>query len=215
MSRKNYFEKILILFGVITLLTSLVDMAVIVIPLHLSAPQWVFASSQEVAERCIVPIIGIIAILAGFYLGNAENNKVSLNIERYLSIFSILFGVGLVIVTVFYALTINTIENQMISSLKKNSEGMKNQAMSVYSQVNAKENVVPKEELDKYLTSLNKNLALETTSSKNKLLKKNVKTIINLVLFTLVYIFIGILGFKSSDVALKKLRYNKVEPEKQ
>jgi len=210
MERIKYLNKVLIIFGVATLLTALVDLSTVIFPMHLSVSQWVFSVGQSIAERSLIPILGIISILAGCYLTNQDNNKLLLNIEKVLSVFSILFGICLIFITIFYALTINNISSKSISTLKQQYESVKAKAQSAYIQMNTLNKVViKKQELDNYVKKLGDNLTYQIESTNQLLLKQNIKTLFNLVLFIFVYFMTGILGFKSSNTTLIKLRFNK------
>lgn len=200
MLRKNYLSNILIVFGAVTLLSSLIDILTVLLPVHLSNPQWTFFISQDIAERSIIPLLGIVIILSGSYLRDAETNKIMLNVEKVLSIFSQLFGIGLVVVCLLYTLTIKTIENQAISNLKQRSQGVKAQLVNLYAQekVAMKDKNVKLNDINKYFENIDKKLQMDIKSAREDLFKKNAKTITNLLLFALSYIFTGIMGLKSS-----------------
>jgi hypothetical protein len=64
---KQQLSRIFIIFGFATLLASIIDIAAVLIPIHLSNPNWVYLSSQDLADRSIIPLLGIVIMLAGFY----------------------------------------------------------------------------------------------------------------------------------------------------
>lgn len=219
MNKKNSFANILVVFGLMTLLTSLVDLLVILIPLHLANSQWVYAISQDISERSIISIIGVIAIVAGLLIRN-KDTAITLNFERILGIFCFSFSFLLIILTLLFTLSLHSIQIQLADSYKQKNEGLKKQVIISYVQTNVsngkiskaqlKRNKIPvSKELKTYLSILDKNLKFEIKEANVELFKKNVKTILNLILFAIVYIFTGITIFNSSSMNLKKLSYAK------
>lgn len=209
---KLQLGRILTVFGLATLLASLVDILSVLIPLHLSDPNWVYLTSQDLAERSIIPLLGIILTLTGLYLNNNQS-RVSLNFQRILSVLSFLFGLGLILITVFYTLTLSSIENQVSQSIKQKGESLKKQiAISYMQQQGIKETtgkIAIPGEMRKYFTEVDKKVNSEIKSTKMSLLKKNIKTILNLILFAIAYLYTAIATFKVSSIALKQLLIKK------
>lgn len=219
MSNKNYFSNILIVFGSMTLFSSLADLLAIMIPLHLANSQWVYAVVQDVSERSIMPIFGIIAILAGLLIKN-KDSAISLNTERILSAFCFLFSVGLMVLALLFTLTLHPMENQLSDSYKQKNESYKKQVVMSYVQANigngkiSKSDILNKKipinkEVKDYLGKMDKNLALEIKAVKIDFFKKNIKTILNLLFFAFAYVFLGITGFNMACKDLKKLSFEK------
>lgn len=209
---KKQLGKIFALFGFATLLASLTDILMVLIPLHLSDKNWVYGSAQELSERSIIPLLGIMFILAGKYMQD-DNSQWKLHCARLLGAFTFLFGLGLIIVTVFFTLTLSSIDNQVAKTIKDKGETLKKQvAISYLQQQGIKETsgkvVIPKE-MTTYFSKIDEKVKVETKSTKNALLKKNIKTVLNLFFFTVAYIFVGIITFTSTSMALKQLKFSK------
>jgi hypothetical protein len=210
---KKQLGKIFAIFGLTTILASMTDIIMVLIPLHLSDKNWVYGSAQEIAERSIIPLLGLIILLAGKYMFSDENSKLKLNCERLLGAFSFIFGLGLILITVFFTLTLSSIDKQVTDSIKQKGENLKKQvAISYLQQQGVKETTgkiaIPKE-LQKYFTEIDTRVKSETKSTKKTVLKKNIKTVINLLLFVIAYIFIGIITVNSANIALKQLKFKK------
>ena len=93
MLRKNYISKIMIILGVVTIISSFVDFAVLLFPLQLKSSEWVFEISQIIAEKSIIPILGIVIVFGGLYIDkNSDKNKLTLVSESALSLLSLLFS---------------------------------------------------------------------------------------------------------------------------
>ncbi len=212
MERKNIIAKILIVFGLATLLTSAIDYATLLLPLHLSNSSWVYGIVQKASELAIIPALGVIITLCGFYL-NDKNNKLMLNMERLISVFCFSIGIGFLIMLLLYALNIKAVENHMVNNITKSASGIKQKITTIY---DSKKDLTAqdKAKIDEYLKNVEEKGNLQIKSTKNTLLKQNVKTVFNLVLFILVYLFTGILGFSYSGKELKRLRISKKNSKK-
>jgi len=206
---KQQLGRIFVIFGLATLLASIVDIAIVLIPLHLSDSNWVYLSSQDLADRSVIPLLGLIIILAGLYLNNDQKSRLKLNSEKCLGIFSFIFGLGLILITVFYTLTLSSIETQVSQSLKQKGENVKKQIVISYLQQQgikptSEKLAIPKE-LEKYFKEIDKKVAAELKIEKKSLLKKNIKTVLNLILFAFAYLYIGINVFSATCTNLKQL----------
>lgn len=205
MQKKNFLAKILIVFGLVTLLTSLVDILAAVVPPHLANSQWVYGTAQEISERSIIPILGIVLTLLGIYLENGEN-KPLLNLQRALGIFSALFGLGLITVILLFALSMNSIKTNAVQQIKEKSDNVRSQVTAL-----SAKNPQLAGKANEFITKLDKNVAQEIKSVERNFHKRNLKTLINLILFAVAYLFTGVLAFRHANIDLRKLRFKKSE----
>jgi hypothetical protein len=134
-------------------------------------------------------------------------------LEKALGIFSFIIGLSLILVTIFYTLTLSSVENQVSQSLKLKGDNVKKQLVINYIQQKGIKQrtgklTVPKE-IEKYFKDIDKKVASELKSTKKSLLKKNIKTVLNLILFAFASLFIGISSFKAASIRLKQINLKK------
>jgi len=209
---KKQFAQVLIAFGIATLFASLVDIASALIPLHLADPNWVYITSQEIAERCIIPLLGIVFLLSGFYLSNDDQeNKLQLNFVKSLGLLSVVLGFILVLTTIFCTMTFSSIENQVTQGIKDKGDNLKKQiAVSYIQQQGIKQlsgKVVVPKQMEKYFKQIDSKVKEDIKTTKKSLLKKNIKTILNLLAFIFAYIYIGITTIISANIRQKQLSF--------
>jgi|GEM_PF-2194415 len=221
--KQKYISNILITFGLVTFLASLVDILVILIPLNLSNSEWVYLSIQSISDRIIVPMLGLVMILLGLYFNNFKNESVKITIGKSIGIISLVIGFGLIISSLLYVLVLGSIENQVMTSVKQKSENIKKQIAISYMQQSFAKQGIPLEqglknkkipmpkEMKGYFEKIDKNLKIELKSTKLSLLKKNLKVIFTQILFIIAFLYIGISSLKLAKVTSKQLTLNKTE----
>lgn len=202
MSKKRTLSKILIIFGLITIITALADLAVIILPPYLSNPEWTYGIGQQIADRSIIPILGAIISFIGFYINNTENGKLSFHLERSLGIFNVLFSIGLVFTILLYTLSMNAIQNNAVQALKEKRNNVVAEIDRISSQ-----NQEVKKKADDFIVKLDSELNSKIKSTKKSLIKINFKTLVNLILFAFIYLFTGVLTIKQANLDLKKLKF--------
>ncbi len=209
MLRKDYFAKILVVFGIATLIASLVDIIVLLVPLQLKFPQWVYYTVQGVSELSLVPIIGVLAIVGGLYLGKSANSKLTIFAERFLAVLCSVFSLGLIVSIVFYTISMNSIENKALAGIKKEAASIKIQ-VNEYAKKNPQ---ITEERLATKIAEIDTQLLKRTKKTTNDLAKKNIKTMTNLIAYAFVYVLAAILLLKVSLLEAKRMYYNKPEEE--
>ncbi|MDD3013968.1 MAG: hypothetical protein PHC34_09730 [Candidatus Gastranaerophilales bacterium] len=225
--KQKYIANILIIFGLVTFLASLIDMSIILFPLNLSSPDWVYLSTQQISDRIVVPMLGLVMILLGFYFSCFKDEFIKIRLEKTIGIISFVIGLGLIISSLFYVLVLNSIENQVIMSVKQKNENIKKQIAISYIQQNlAKQGITIEEglknknipmpkEVKSYFEKIDKNLKIEIKSTKLSLLKKNIKVIFNQILFIIAFLYIGINSLKLANFEAKQLILSKTEKNNQ
>ena len=56
------------LVGLVTIISALLDYLILVIPPDFANPQWQLATTTQLVDRGIVPLVGIALILTGFWI---------------------------------------------------------------------------------------------------------------------------------------------------
>jgi len=59
------------LVGLITILSALLDYLILIIPPNLANPQWQLATTTQMVDRGIVPLVGIALLLTGFWIDSS------------------------------------------------------------------------------------------------------------------------------------------------
>jgi ABC-type multidrug transport system fused ATPase/permease subunit len=59
------------LVGLITILSALLDYFILIIPPNLANPQWQLATTTQMVDRGIVPLVGIALLLTGFWIDSS------------------------------------------------------------------------------------------------------------------------------------------------
>jgi hypothetical protein len=225
--KQKYIANILITFGIVTFLASLLDLLFVLIPLHLSSPDWVYLSTQGISDRIVVPLLGLVITLLGLYFSNFKNELIKINLEKLIGIISFILSFGLIIGSIFYILVLGSVENQVITSVKQKNENIKKQiAISYLQQGYAKQGIPVRQEIEgknipmpqemkKYFDKIDKNIKMETKSAKLSLLKKNIKVILTQILFIIAFLFTGMSCLKLAKVEAKQLALNKAEKSNQ
>jgi len=205
--KNGYLAKILLCFGLVTLLTSMIDIITTFIFPDFGNVQWLNTNIQELSEQSIMPALGILFILIGINLYNyIKFSRFWLNIEKIFGILNFLFVLCFSIIIIVYFITIAPVQNNAIMSINKQTNTVKSNINQVY---NSNKSIISKQRLGESLDNVNKTNLQQVKLTKSILLKNNVKTLINLILFTLIYLMMGIISFKSANLEInsKKVHF--------
>ncbi|MBD0266657.1 MAG: hypothetical protein ICV77_00045 [Cyanobacteria bacterium Co-bin8] len=64
------------LVGIVTIVSALLDYLILLIPPNLTNPQWQLATTTQIVDRGIVPLVGIALLLTGFWIDNSVGRAV-------------------------------------------------------------------------------------------------------------------------------------------
>lgn len=205
--RNTEVSKVLIWFGAIVLIISLIDLFVIVFPLHLSDPEWVFNVTQGVITSILAPILSIALLLCGFYFNkNAVTSKKLLNTEKFVGLMSLLFAIALFTNLIIYSLSMKAYETKLVSTIQTQQETVLKQldAYKKSPQLNIPESVY-KNKVDE----INQAALNQIKGTKRALLKKNIKSIIEMILYIALTLVISIISYSSANLNCNKLKFVK------
>lgn len=203
MLKKELVGKLLTVFGTATLFASIVDASVVLLPLHLSNSQWVYGTVGKISDAGIVPLIGIIAIVCGFYLSTEKENKFLLFAERTMAGICSLFALYLIIFTFLFSVSLNSVENTMNSKIKGKGKEIKEQINMIAD----KNSQIPREEVQKKIEEIDKSVLFQVKQSEKYFIKTNIKILANLLLYIFVYVYFALSLFKTAMFTRKKYIY--------
>lgn len=197
-------SKLFIIFGIILLLISTIDIFDIIFPLNISMPEWVFNVSQSFINSLAVPALSIVLLLAGIFLKeNYTKNKKFLIFEKLISIISFGFGLAVCISLLLYSLSMKAYEVKTISSIKTQGEAVIKQLEQIY---NVKESKIPETLYKQKVSEVKEKINYQQEQTKNLLFRKNIKMIIEMMLYIALYFLIGVISFNSAKNKLVELK---------
>ncbi len=189
--------KILIGMGIIALLTTLVDYFAITYPLNLGSKEWVFSAANSISDLSIMPAIGILFLLIGLYFAKERTNEnVFKYIERGTGILSLLFAVGFAGCALLYAISSPGVESNIISSLKATNAKAKEQLNQFYVVNKAK---IDEKRFEEHLEKMDEQMMLKINQTNNTIQKATFKTMLNLIFFGILYLYIFLKVFELLD----------------
>lgn len=212
MLKQKYLAKLLVVFGAATLITWVVNFISLIIPFQFKVAKWVFLISQEISEKSIFPLIGILAIIGGVYICNAAKEakdskcRCAVWAARLSSILCILFFVGLITMTAVYSLSIKPLQNDVKTQIMGEADKVKSQ-ISMMVQANPN---LPQENLQRGMQELETRVNQELAKAKKDIIINSIKILVGLISFALANLVFAIYLIK---ISLCKTACNNVNPE--
>ena len=205
MSKKEYLAKIFVVFGITTLITWIVNFIILIIPFQFKIAKWVYLFSQELSERSIFPLLGLLAVVGGTYLCNsAKESKCRCAVwaERVSAVLSIFFFAGLVTIAVVYSLSVKPLLADVKTQILGEADKVKSQiVMMAQSNPNIKQ-----ENIQNGLQDLEKRVGMELAGAKNDITINSVKIIFDLLAFAMAYLILAVLLIKMSLLKETKVK---------
>jgi hypothetical protein len=203
--RKVEISKILAWFGGIVLIISLIDLAGIIFPLRLSSPEWVYATTQGVITSILVPILSIVLLLCGSYFSSSSpNSKAILIGEKIVAIFTLILSLALFTNLVVFSLSLKAYETKVVSSIQSQQESVLTQLENIKKAPNFN---IPENVYNNKVLEIKKAAEAQIKESKKSLLLKNIKSIAELLLYSIVSLIIGLIAFASAKLYSNKLKF--------
>ncbi len=204
--KKNVIGKLLIVFGIATLIGTAADYFAILFPLHLRNNQWVYSTVQKCSDSSIIPLLAILLLIIGFYLLNEKENKALLLFERSTATICALFTMFLVVLTLLFSISFSSVENNTISKIK--NEGQKAKAQLAYI-IEKNPNITPEQtkQIQKNIKKIDKVLIYKVKQIKTSFVITNTKILINLLAYLLAALYFTLSLFKTSALTRKNLIY--------
>jgi len=181
---------ILMIFGIVVILTSFLDF------------YWVFEVSQRIAGIILFPLFGILILLIGLNFSTLRKNKtITMGTKIILGSLCALFFIFLSFNTILYGISMKSVQNNKIESLKAESRDSKEKINYVYNQ--NKKNI-PESEYNLAIKQLNDNLIYQISYLNFTHTKINIKTLMTLFLFSFVYLIAAIKIFSLERLFQKR-----------
>jgi len=193
---------LILIFGAATLLASFVNNLALLIPLRTDSPQWIYSTAGSISETCIIPLIGLLALITGFYLSVSENSKAVLLFERITAGICATIALFLLISTLMFSLSVSQVENNMVNQVKVKGENLKKQ-VTAYAQGNSE---VSAEQLNQSISNIDDTLLIQVRELNSNFLKTNVKILINNFAYITAYSLFGIILCLASLKTAKNLK---------
>ncbi len=199
-------SKLFISLGIIGLLISTIDIFDIILPLHVSSPEWIFNITQSFVNSLLAPVICIILLLSGIYLiGNSTKTKNILLYQQIISLITLLFGILITINLLFYSLSMKSYEIGVISNIKYQSEEISKKLDQVYE---IQKSQIPEKFYKEKVNEIKQKTNSQIKQAKKTLLRKNIKIIIEMVLYITLYFLIAVFSFQSAKNDKQKLKFS-------
>ena len=196
MNNKN-LGKIFIGMGLITLITTLIDYFALVFPSNLSNPQWVFSVTQSISDLSIMPALAMVFLLTGFFFAKeASNENLFKNLEKVTGLLSLTFAVGFAGCALMYALSAGGVENSIVESLKTTNNNTKQQLNQYYELNKAK---IDAQKYEEYVEKMDEQMMLKVNQANSSIQKSTFKTMLTLLFFSALQLYIFIKIFELLD----------------
>ncbi len=171
-----------------------------------------------------MPVLGMLFLLFGLYLAKEKTNEDLFNkIEKATGIISILFAVGFAVCALMYSISVGGVEDNIVSNLKNKAESAKEQINLRKDKLNTiyeqnKEQVDQEkydsvmQQLDTVVENVDSQMLMQVNQTNTRMVKSTFKTIMNLLLFSLLHLYIFIKIFDLLDVIKYKILKLKKKP---
>ena len=200
MFKKEYLAKMFVIFGIATLVTWVVNFISLLIPFQFKVTRWIYLLSQEISEKSIFPLIGILAIIVGTYLcnsakeGNGSKCRCAVWAERLSAVLCMVFFAGLITMAIVYSLSIKPLYGDIKTQIMGEADKVKSQ-ISMMAQSNPN---IRQENLQRGLQELDKRVNMELKKAKKDIIANSIKILVGLIAFAFTYLMFSIYLIKMS-----------------
>lgn len=131
------------LFGVIFILSSLLDYLTLLIPLNLKDPQWQLGLVTNLVDRGIVPMVGIGLILVGYWIdvtiyGDTPNSQASrFDLRLPTFILAALMGLMFLLIVPLHLNNLNQAKTAALAQIERGASQGKEQIQGFLRQINS------------------------------------------------------------------------------
>ncbi|PSN16854.1 hypothetical protein C7271_20035 [filamentous cyanobacterium CCP5] len=108
------------LVGVVTILSALLDYLVLVIPPDLTNAQWQLATSTQIVDRGIVPLVGVALLLTGFWIESSvgqatQSSSLFVDSRFWACLLSTVLGLIFLLLTVVHINSVRATTQEALS----------------------------------------------------------------------------------------------------
>jgi len=201
MLKKEYLAKLFVIFGVTTLIAWIVNFIVLIMPFQFKVLKWVYLLSQELSEKSIFPLLGILALITGVYLctsakeeGGGLKCKCAVWAERLSAVLSMVFFAGLLTMAVVYSLSIKPLCLDIKNQIDDEAAKVKSQ-IAMMSQSNPN---IQQENIEKGIQDIDKRVVVEIKKANKDIVVNSVKILVGLISFAFAYLIFAVYLIKIS-----------------
>lgn len=195
---------VLMVFGFVVVLSSFLDFYTLYYPVMIDKPDWVFTVSQNTASLITLPALGILVFWVGLNLSSLRRNNIAVNAAKYgCGSLCMLFFLFIVINIAMYGISANPVKTNKLQALQSENSTIKQQINAEYTQ---NKEFIPAEKYNIAIKQLEDELTYRIKYVNLTYVKTNVKTLVTLFLFSIVYLLAAIKLFTASGAQSKERR---------
>lgn len=108
--------------GIIMIIAALLDIAVLALPFRFQDPEWLLTLTTQVADRGIIPLVGVALFLAGNWVDSLAGNPIQISaswrsLQFWILILACVFSVMYLVLTVIHVSNVMRLQSQELSSI--------------------------------------------------------------------------------------------------
>ncbi|HEY9878526.1 MAG TPA: HpsJ family protein [Leptolyngbyaceae cyanobacterium] len=110
------------LVGIITILSALLDYVVLLVPPNLTNPQWQLATTTQLVDRGIVPLVGIALLLTGSWIENSvgrsdRGRSLAQDLRFWACLLGSILGLAYLLLSVLHVNSVRLTSQQALSQV--------------------------------------------------------------------------------------------------
>jgi hypothetical protein len=131
------------LFGVVFILSSLLDYVTLLIPLNFQDPQWQLGLVTSLVDRGIVPMVGVGMIMVGYWIesvinaNNPKNSSSGFDLRLPTFVLSAILGLMFLLIVPIHLNNLNQAKSEALTQIEKGASQGKEQIQGFLRQVNS------------------------------------------------------------------------------
>ncbi len=131
------------LFGVVFILSSLLDYLTLLIPLNFKDPQWQLGLVTSLVDRGIVPMVGVAMIMVGYWIesvinaNNPKNSSSGFDLRLPTFVLSAILGLMFLLIVPIHLNNLNQAKSEALTQIEKGASQGKEQIQGFLRQVNS------------------------------------------------------------------------------
>jgi hypothetical protein len=138
MNSSTYTSLSLKLVGIICILSGLIDYIILAIPLNWQDNAWRITYVSSIVERGIVPLVGIVFVLVGYWIDSSSNRPVSTGkLKMPIYVLASILALIFLLFIPFHISSFNKAQETTLSQIKEGATQADQQIQTTLSQLNA------------------------------------------------------------------------------
>lgn len=111
------------LVGIVTILSSLLDFVILLVPPDFTNQQWLLNLTTSIVDRGIVPLVGIALLLAGYWIerssGKAQSGNLLIDFRFWACAIASFLGILYLLVTFLHLNTVNMSRREALAQIER------------------------------------------------------------------------------------------------